>query len=81
MDKTPLVKMHALNSFEEQLKLIQQGHKKVTIVLKSGKEYSGNVAEIEQGRLLLTKLVGKEYFDALVHIEDISALESRAEYM
>lgn len=51
--------------------------KKVEVVLTSGKTFTGIVKEVGTHLVHLEKLEGKEYFDALIVIENISALDSR----
>lgn len=50
--------------------------KKVSITIDSGKTLSGLVKEVGNHLIHLEKLQGKEYFDALIRIENISAIES-----
>ena len=49
----------------------------VTVTLTAGQSLSGTVKEVKTGLLHLEKLAGKEFYDALVVIEDISAVEVR----
>ena len=51
--------------------------KTVTVTLDSGKSFSGAVKEVGNHLLHLEKLSGKEYYDALINIEDISAIDAR----
>jgi hypothetical protein len=51
--------------------------KKVYVTLKSGKTFTGNVGKVSTAFLHLEQLEGKEFFDALIRIEDISALDAR----
>lgn len=51
--------------------------KRVTLVLGSGKVMTGTVTEVGQHSLHLEKLQGKEYFDALIKIDSIEAMETR----
>ncbi|MDD5223469.1 MAG: hypothetical protein PHE84_05725 [bacterium] len=51
--------------------------KTVTVDLSSGQSLSGTVKDVKNGLVYLEKLVGKEFYDALVVIEDISAVELR----
>ncbi len=51
--------------------------KKVNLTLKSGKNLAGLVKGVGDHLVHLEKLQGKEYFDALIRIEDISAIDSR----
>jgi len=52
--------------------------KKVTVVLQSGTELSGKVKDVGNNTLTLSELSGKELFDAVVDLDDISAVQFRA---
>ena len=62
-------------SMAENLKLFVG--KNVYITLDSGKVFTGSVKEVGNHLVHLEKLVGKEYFDALIRIESINAIDSR----
>jgi hypothetical protein len=49
--------------------------KDVHVHLRSGKSFQGYVKSVGDGLLHLEKLAGRDFFDALVRIEDVSALE------
>jgi small nuclear ribonucleoprotein (snRNP)-like protein len=51
--------------------------KRVYVTLDSGKTLSGSVKAVGNHFLHLEKLDGKEYYDALIRIENISAIDSR----
>ncbi|MBY0278395.1 hypothetical protein K2Z84_23955 [Candidatus Binatia bacterium] len=51
--------------------------KPVTLLLRSGKEYGGTVAEVRGQSVVLKSLSGKEFYDALVRLDDVSAIEMR----
>jgi hypothetical protein len=51
--------------------------KNVNIILDSGNNLSGIVKKVGNHLLHLEKLDKKEYFDALIRIEDISAIDTR----
>jgi hypothetical protein len=51
--------------------------KRVVITLNSGKAFTGNVKDVGSHLVHLEKLEGKEYFDALILIQDISAIDTR----
>ena len=51
--------------------------KPVTLLLDSGKEYSGTVAEVRGEGVVLKGLGGKEFYDALIRLDDVSAIEIR----
>jgi hypothetical protein len=51
--------------------------KKVSITLNSGKTFAGTVKEVGSHLVHLEKLEGKEFFDALIVLEDIEAVDTR----
>lgn len=51
--------------------------KKVYVTLDSGKTFGGFVKEVGDHLVHLEKLEGKEYFDVLIRIENISAIDTR----
>ncbi|MBW2250084.1 MAG: hypothetical protein JRF60_05515, partial [Deltaproteobacteria bacterium] len=51
--------------------------KKVYVTLDSGKTFAGLVKEVGNHLMHLEKLDGKDYFDALLRIENISAIDTR----
>jgi hypothetical protein len=50
--------------------------KKVSVTIVSGKTISGFVKEVGIHLIHLEKLDGKDFFDALIRIENISAIEA-----
>jgi hypothetical protein len=42
--------------------------------LRGGQSFTGKVLEVADHYVILGHLVGKEFFDALIRIEDISAV-------
>jgi len=69
------VNYNANASMVDNLKLLIG--KKVVVTLNSGKAFTGNVKEVGNHLLHLERLEGKEYFDALIVIQDISAIDTR----
>lgn len=51
--------------------------KKVYVTLDSGKTFAGFVKEVGNNFVHLEKLDGKDFFDALIRIEDISAIDAK----
>lgn len=51
--------------------------KPVTLQLASGKEYGGTVALVRGESVVLRNLSGKEFYDAIVRLQDVSAVEVR----
>lgn len=62
-------------SFTDNLKRLTG--KRVYVTLDSGKTLSGVVEAVGTHLIHLEKLDGKEYFDALIRIENISAMDAR----
>ncbi len=51
--------------------------KKVYVSLKSGSSFAGTIKKVGNNLLHLEKLEGKDFFDALILIKDISAVDAR----
>lgn len=51
--------------------------KDVFVHLKSGKTLQGYVKSVGSNLLHLEKLAGKDFYDALIRIEEISAMEAK----
>ncbi|MDY6790410.1 MAG: hypothetical protein SWH54_03980 [Thermodesulfobacteriota bacterium] len=51
--------------------------KKVWVTLDSGQTFVGLVKKVGNHLMHLEKLAGKEYFDALIRLENISAIDTR----
>jgi len=62
-------------SLEDNLKSLIG--KKVYVTLDSGKTLAGSVKEVGKHLIHLEKLDGKDFFDALIRIENIGAIEAR----
>lgn len=62
-------------SMQDNLKSLVD--KKVYVTLASGKTFSGFIKEVGDHLLHLEKLEGKDFFDALIRIEDISAVDAK----
>ena len=62
----------------DNLRQLQQSGKAVELVLENGKSYKGKLGSVGDHAVVVTQIEGREFFDALVLIEDISAVETRA---
>jgi len=51
--------------------------KKIHLTLANGAALAGNVKSVSNELLHLEKLEGKEYFDALIRLADIAAIDTR----
>lgn len=52
--------------------------KSVTVVLAGGTEITGKISNVGDNTLRLTELSGKEYFDAVIDLDDVSAVIFRS---
>jgi len=57
--------------------LIQFTGKRVSVTLDSGTAYEGILTKVGDHLVHISRLTGKEYFDALIRIEKISGLVVR----
>ena len=63
------------SSMEDNLKSLIG--KKIYVTLDSGETFAGFVKEVGNHLMHLEKLDGKDYFDALLRIENINAIDTR----
>jgi len=69
------VKFDTAASLADNLKIYVG--KDVHVHLRSGKTLQGYVKSVGNGLLHLEKLAGRDFYDALLRIEDISAIEAK----
>ncbi|MBI3268056.1 MAG: hypothetical protein HYZ53_03470 [Planctomycetes bacterium] len=65
------------HDFRQALVQAQNEKAKVELFLRSGQSLSGSVGAVADHYLHLTHLTGKEFYDALIRIEDIAAVAVR----
>ena len=63
------------SAFEDNLRTLVG--RKVHVTMDSGKEFAGTVKSVGTHLLHLEKIEGKEYFDALIRLERIEAVDTR----
>ena len=63
------------SSLAENLKALVG--KKVSVTLKSGNTLTGLVKAVGDHLIHLEKLAGKDYFDALIRLDSITAIDTR----
>jgi hypothetical protein len=61
-----------------QTNLLQFKGKTIEIQLKTGGQLTGKLSEVGTQSILLKELQGKEYYDALIVIDDITAVIFKA---
>lgn len=64
-------------SMHDNLAAVLAAKKQVTVVLKNGDRYQANVGSLGDHNVVLTQPAQKEFFDVLVPLDEISALEVR----
>ena len=72
--KTEEISYDVNSSLADNLKSLMG--KKVYVSLDSGKSFAGFVKEVGNHLIHLEKLDGKDYFDALIQIENINAIDT-----
>jgi hypothetical protein len=69
------VKFDAFGSMRDSLKSFMG--KDVHLHLRSGKTFQGYVKSVGDNFVHLEKLAGRDFYDVLVRIDDVSALETK----
>jgi len=49
----------------------------VEVVLNNGKSYHGKIASVGNETVLLTQIAGKEFYDVLIELDSVAAVELR----
>lgn len=70
--------LNASKSLRDNLQAFAAGKQIITVVLKNGKDYRARVGAVSEQSVLLTEISGREFFDVLVPIKHIVALEAQA---
>jgi hypothetical protein len=66
-------------SIRDSLNALMNAKKPVAVVLKNGETYRASIGAVGDHLVVLTKPQSKEYFDVLVAIDEIAAVEARVE--
>lgn len=64
-------------TMRQVLEQAQMGKVKVELLLRNGQNLTGYVGGVSDHLVVLTNLQGKEFYDALVRIDDISVIQAR----
>ena len=51
--------------------------KPANVMLRSGKDVAGTVAEVRENTVVLTRLQGRDFYDAIVRLDDVVGVELR----
>ena len=71
------MEIQASSTFQNFLKQAQSEKKGVTLHLRNGQTLAGPIGGVGDHNVLITGLTGKEFYDALIRIEDLCAIEIR----
>ncbi len=69
--------LHADVDFPTALAEASATKAKVELTLKSGTKIGGKVASVGAHHVLITEVTGREFFDSLVALSEVAALEMR----
>ena len=64
-------------SFADTLTQAQQADKSVTLHLRSGIQIQGQVGAVSTHNVVIAEIVGREFYSAVVRLDDVSAIEVR----
>ena len=67
----------ATGTIREALAKLGDG-RDVELVLNNGKSYRGKLGTVGTETVLVTNLVGKEFYDVLIELDEVAAIELRA---
>ena len=72
------MELNATHSLQENLKAAQEAKKGAVLHLRSGATLTGPIGSVGGHFVVLKELSGKEFYDAVVRLEDVCAMEVRA---
>ena len=70
--------LSAQGSMRDNLNLLLAAKKPVVVILKNGSSYHATIGSVGDHFVVLTQPAQKEFFDVLVAIDEIAALEAKA---
>ena len=70
--------LNATHTLADNLKQLQAAGNPAELVLKNGKSYRGKLAAVGDHAVVVSEITGREFFDALIVLEEIAAVEVRA---
>jgi len=75
-EPTKLPGFSTAGSLRDALTQIGEG-RDVELVLSNGKSYRGKLGTIGNATVVLTQIAGKDFYDVLIVVEEIAAVEMR----
>ena len=70
--------LNAQGSMRDNLNLLMAAKKPVVVILKNGGSYRATIGSVGDHFVVLTQPAQKEFFDVLVAIDEIAAVEAKA---
>jgi hypothetical protein len=70
--------LSASKSIRDNLKALAASKQVITVMLSNGKDYRARVGEVGDDAVILTGIVGREFFDVLIDMDEIVAIEAQA---
>jgi sRNA-binding regulator protein Hfq len=70
--------LNAQASMRDNLNALMAAKKPVAVILKNGTSYRASIGSVGDHFVVLTQPAQKEFFDVLVALDEIAALEVRA---
>jgi hypothetical protein len=64
-------------AFSDTLKQAQAEGKGVTLHLRSGERLQGKVEAVAPAQVVIAEIVGREFYSAVVRLEEVAAIEVR----
>jgi len=71
------MELRATTMVQDTLEQAKEAGLEVSLHLRNGMTFSGKVDQVAKHQVVLSELAGKEFYDALILIEDISVIEAR----
>lgn len=68
----------ANRSFKDTPQQVMELPARVSVHMRSGETFGGKVAGVGDHHVLLAELTDRDFYDAVIRIKDISAIEVRA---
>ena len=72
-----MMKLLSSASIKETLELAMANQKDVDFYLCGGQSFCGQVSAVSDHSVIVSRLAGKEFFDAQIKLQDISAISLR----
>lgn len=74
---SPKFQANASMGFADTLKQLSSKKMSAYILLKNGRSYGGRIGAVSSRNVIVEKLQEKDFYDAIVKIDEIAAIEVR----